>query len=180
MGIALGGDPPLFFAFSPKHNRVICPLSTVLPVHSLLGLLQVPRTNSAAFALSQALGRNSPFTLHVSWSTVNPAEQVSQPPRGALPSDTNSGYSMCKSGLCPGLSCIRARKRVTLTQLPPLGLSGPCCYLHSLPCTRRPDMSRGTLSGSQGRSLSWTLLQELPCQVQHCSNPQPCSAGPVK
>lgn len=118
---------------------------------------------------------------------MNPAEQVSQPPRGALPSDTNSGYSMCKSGLCPGLSCIRARKRVTLTQLVPLGLSGPCCYFHSLPCTWGPDMTRGTLYSvwltrqesrlvfAPGTPLSGPALQQpsallcWPCQTGSCN-----------
>ena len=107
---ALSSDSAPLFASSPEHSRGIYSLPTVLPVHPLLGLLQVAGTNSAAFALSQALGRNSPFTLHVSWRAVSPADQVSQPPRGALPSDTNLGYSMCKSGPCPGLSCIRAGK----------------------------------------------------------------------
>lgn len=112
VGPALSSVPPTLlpclFAPFPKHNWGICLLPTVLPAHLLLSLVQVPGANSAAFALSQALGRNSPFTLHVSWSAVSPAEQVSQLPRGALPSDTNLGYSMCKSGPCPGLSRIRA------------------------------------------------------------------------
>lgn len=106
---ALSSDPPPLFAPSPEHPRagvsVPCPQFCLYIRCWAFSRLQAL---TAAFALSQALGRNSPFTLHVSWRAVSPADQVSQPPRGALPSDTSLGYSMCKSG--PGLSHVRAGK----------------------------------------------------------------------
>lgn len=99
---------PMLACTVPQAQQGHLSLAHSLACTPPLSLVRVPGANSAAFALSQALGRNSPFTLHVSWSAVSPAEQVSQLPRGALPSDTSLGYSMCKSGPCPGLSHIRA------------------------------------------------------------------------
>ncbi|XP_071663355.1 carboxyl-terminal PDZ ligand of neuronal nitric oxide synthase protein-like isoform X5 [Patagioenas fasciata] len=75
---------------------------------------------------------------------------------------------------CPGLSHIRAGI-VTLTQLLPPGLAGPCRHQCSLPRTWQPRVERDAAL-SQGRRGPGSGS----CRAQLCCSPQPCSAGTVK
>lgn len=115
---------------------------------SPLGLLQAAGTNRC-FCPVPGSRQEQPLHPSCALESSEPARPSEPAPPGSPPFRNQFGVQYVPVWPVPGLSRLRAGI-VTLTQLLPPGLAGPCRHLCSLPRPRQPDVKRDTAL-SQGR-----------------------------